>query len=191
MGFKKIPEYPRYSINELGEVYSEHCNRVITTYLTNKGYICVKLHLNGTQKTVSVHRLLARVFLDLPSLDSDMEVDHKDTIKTNNTLSNLQVLDFTSHRNKTISDNNQTIREKKFCQVCNKRLDSRNQSDFCLSHKPKPRDSIDIEYLEYLVTNFSWLKASKELGISDTGLRKIYKSLTGKDPKDLKRSTRA
>jgi hypothetical protein len=187
MTFKQIPEFPNYSINELGQVYSKHSNKILATYLNGKGYLCVKLHINGIQKTMSIHRLLARVFLDLPSLDSELEVDHKNTDKSDNKLSNLQVLDFKAHRNKTILENNQKIREAKFCIVCNSMVDSSNKSGFCRDHLPRPSDNISIEQLEYWVVNFSWTRAAKELGISDTGLRKFYRRKTGKDPKSLKK----
>lgn len=45
---------------------------------------------------------------------------------------------------------------------------------------------ISAEEIEYWVLNFSWTRASKELGLSDNGLRKRYTKLTGLNPKTIK-----
>lgn len=56
----------------------------------------------------------------------------------------------------------------------------------CGSFVEKKTIEISAEEIEYWVTNFSWTRASKELGLSDNGLRKRYTKLTGNSPKSLK-----
>lgn len=72
---------------------------------------------------------------------------------------------------------------KKYCKVCSKKLQSRNITGYCREHLP--RKEISIEDIEYWVKNYSWVRASKELGLTDNGLRKRYKTVTGRDPKNL------
>jgi hypothetical protein len=100
-------------------------------------------------------------------LDSDLEVDHIDTNPTNNNIKNLQALSKEDHLDKTLSDKGWS-----------RRLPS-------LPRELKYKD-ITAEEIEYWVTNFSWVRAGKELGLSDNGLRKRYKLLTGKCPKTIK-----
>ncbi|MFP9058711.1 hypothetical protein, partial [Enterococcus faecalis] len=66
-----------------------------------------------------------------------------------------------------------------------------SRATHCKSCTPKGitiNPDITVEQIEYWVSKYSWIRASKELGLSDTGLRKRYKSLTGKDPKSIKKN---
>lgn len=54
-------------------------------------YLCVWLHKNGDKERVSVHVLVAKVFMNhIPS--KEMVVDHIDNNPHNNVLSNLQII---------------------------------------------------------------------------------------------------
>ena len=55
---------------------------------TKKGYIYVKLCLNGEQKIYHVHRLVAETFI--PNVENLPEVNHKDEDKSNNNVNNLE-----------------------------------------------------------------------------------------------------
>lgn len=182
--FKTIPEFPMYKISETGKVYSLHVNREIATYLNNKGYPCVKLSKNGVEHTLLISRLLCRVFKDLDDLYSTKEVDHKDRNPANFELSNLQVLSKEEHVIKTCSDNN-ISRRTDICPICGgtKHKSSKACLKCTASARVKNKD-ITKEDIEYWVRKFSWARASRELGLSDNGLRKRYKALGG-NPKNI------
>lgn len=189
--FVAIPDFPMYNINKYGEVFSEKSQRIIKIHTDNsRNYPYVCLFKNNKQYNILIHRLLALVFLGLPSLDSDLEVDHKDTNIFNYDLDNLQVLDKNTHLSKTLKDRGQQehFTKETVCKTCGKVLsDYRNKQ--CKScYLKKVTKEVTIESIEYWVLNHSWVRAGKELGLSDNGLRKKYKSLTGKDPKELKRT---
>lgn len=178
--FKEIPGFTNYLIDADGNVYSKHVNRVIKSHVNSSGYYTIKLVENGVSRNLLLHRLLAFVFLDLPSLDSELEVDHKDTNKLNFHLDNLQVLTPDEHIVKTYKDNGYSIRPKCLCgKILNK------GSKQCASCRDESQNTISIEEIEFWVTNFSWTRASKELGLSDNGLRKRYTKLTGLPAKTL------
>ncbi len=54
----------------------------------SKGYVSVVLYKNGKNKNIDIHRLIAITFI--PNPNDKPEVNHKDFIKTNNRVSNLE-----------------------------------------------------------------------------------------------------
>lgn len=54
----------------------------------SKGYHQISLSINKKQKSYRVHRLVALTFLENP--DNKPQVNHKDGIKSNNLLDNLE-----------------------------------------------------------------------------------------------------
>lgn len=76
-----------FYISEFGEVISSDGKRV-PTQLNGDGYECVTLRTSVGRKTFRVHRLVAIRYIK--NKDSKPEVNHKDGIKTNNNLSNLE-----------------------------------------------------------------------------------------------------
>ena len=55
-------------------------------------YPSVHLSDNKTKKTYKVHKLVAMAFLGFEPNDNNIVVDHIDSVKSNNTLENLQIL---------------------------------------------------------------------------------------------------
>ena len=60
--------------------------KVLSPHIHSSGYCKVSLYLHGKQKTVSVHRLVLEAFVG----KSDLSVDHIDSDKSNNAISNLR-----------------------------------------------------------------------------------------------------
>lgn len=81
-----IPGYPGYYITESGRLFSKHrYNKWIEkkTYLHRNGYLKVSLN----RDKLSIHRLVAMVYLDKPK--GKNIVCHKDNDKLNNHKDNL------------------------------------------------------------------------------------------------------
>jgi hypothetical protein len=89
-----------YEVSSIGEVKSKTriypgrggylCTRkprIMTQGVTTKGYFAVTLTLNGVERRIEVHRLVAEAFLGKPD---GMQVNHKDGIKKNNKVENLE-----------------------------------------------------------------------------------------------------
>lgn len=105
--FKIIKEYPNYKIDRDGNVYS--CYKYKTSKVHNEwrkvkpvldkgiGYFIVTLCHNGKRSNKFIHRLIAEAFI--PNEELKPVVNHKDGIKTNNIISNLEWC--------TIKENNQ------------------------------------------------------------------------------------
>lgn len=85
---KQIAEYPQYTIDTNGRVFSTRTKKYLNPIITKKGYAQVNLSIDGVRKSVLVHRLVAEAFLDNPL--SLPEIDHINTIRDDNRVENLR-----------------------------------------------------------------------------------------------------
>lgn len=84
----------RYEIYENGDIwtngnqYNGYKKKKMKTKVSKEGYEQLSLSKNGKQKTYLVHRLVAQTFI--PNPENKPQVNHKDTNKLNNSVSNLE-----------------------------------------------------------------------------------------------------
>lgn len=82
-----------YIVSSEGKVFNTETNRYLKPYSNNLGYYYVNLKIDGQRKQCRLHSLVAHLFLDCER--DDLEVDHIDADKSNNSVKNLQ---FMTHR---------------------------------------------------------------------------------------------
>lgn len=102
-----IPQYKGYyQISNLGAVKSLKFNKVkfINPSTTKAGYKVLRLFLNGNRKMFSLHQLIAISFLNHKPKGMEIVVDHIDGDKSNNILSNLQLISHRENCSKQIRD---------------------------------------------------------------------------------------
>ena len=82
-----------YEVSDMGRVKSLNYNhtskeKILKSGKDSGGYLQVVLYKDGHVKTVKVHRLVAEAFI--PNPNNLETVNHKDEVKTNNVVSNLE-----------------------------------------------------------------------------------------------------
>jgi hypothetical protein len=103
--WKVIPNFESYLASNLGNIKSlNYMNTGIPTllkqYEKKDGYMTVALCKNGKQKRFDVQVLIAMAFLGHVPCGHEIEVDHKNGIRTDNRVENLQLLSGAEHRRK-------------------------------------------------------------------------------------------
>lgn len=97
--WRKIVGYEGlYEVSSFGRVrsldrfyYRLHKGKFLSPTKDRYGYLTVTLNCNGKSKTIKIHRLVAQAFL--PNPDNLPQVNHKDEVKSNNCVENLEWCD--------------------------------------------------------------------------------------------------
>lgn len=78
-----------YEVSDQGRVRNiKRSGRIMTQSKVTHGYLAVHLSKDGKTRSVLVHRLVAKAFIPNPS--DKAQVNHKDGIKSNNHVYNLE-----------------------------------------------------------------------------------------------------
>lgn len=86
----RIKDFPNYYVTDSGDVYSRASGRIkkLKQDKLKSGYLMVSLCNNGKIKKHLVHRLVAQTFI--PNPENKKEINHKNGIKTDNKVDNLE-----------------------------------------------------------------------------------------------------
>ena len=84
----KIPNFPKYTVSQNGEIYSLFIKRLMKQYTNIRGYKSLGLKdENGKQTTITVHVIVAQVYV--PNPDDKPEVCHKNDNREDSRAENL------------------------------------------------------------------------------------------------------
>lgn len=98
-----------YEVSSEGNVRNVKTGKILKPKNNRRGYLFVGLYKNGAVKYHYLHRLVALTFI--PNPNKLPEVNHKDEIKTNNKLDNLE---WISHRdNSNYGKRNERVSKSK------------------------------------------------------------------------------
>lgn len=77
-----------YSVERKDSIGRKIGGRILKPTYDKYGYLQVNLCKNGKLKTIFRHRLVAEAFI--PNQNNYLEINHKDEVKTNNNVDNLE-----------------------------------------------------------------------------------------------------
>ena len=83
-----IEGYEHYWVSNQGRVMNSRTGCFLKPGLSQNKYLCVQLHNNGNNLSVTVHRLVGLAWI--PNPDNKRTINHIDGIKTNNKVENLE-----------------------------------------------------------------------------------------------------
>lgn len=92
-----------YQISNLGNIYSKLVNRVVKSSYDDKGYKIRTHRANGKVYVTKVHRAVALAFL--PNPENKPFVNHKNGIKDDNALTNLEWVTGSENQKHNVSMN--------------------------------------------------------------------------------------
>lgn len=92
MNFVRVEGFPKYAIHPAGTVLRiyKHKTKEMKPWKKKDGYMQICLSNNGKRKYFRVHRLLALHFIPNDDPDTKIHIDHKDDVRDNNKLGNLE-----------------------------------------------------------------------------------------------------
>ena len=102
--WKDVPDYPGYQASTSGALRSfwDNQHRITATshlikgHPDKDGYVAVHLHKNAQSKNARLHRLIAETFI--PNPDNKPQVNHKNGIKNDNRVENLEWATLSENR---------------------------------------------------------------------------------------------
>ena len=89
--WKDIENWDSYCVSTLGDILRKDKNNIIVPISDRDGYLQVRLSHHNKQKTFKVHRLVAQAFI--PNPNNYPQVNHKNGIKSDNRIENLEWCD--------------------------------------------------------------------------------------------------
>lgn len=90
-----------YQVSNLGRVKSLRRSKIRKLYKDDKGYFRVTLKKKGKSKNFQIHRLVATAFI--PNPENKPEVDHINTIRTDNRVQNLRWVTSSENSNNPLT----------------------------------------------------------------------------------------
>jgi len=147
------------------------------------GYKFVRLpDING-KHTLYIHRLVYRTFVDV--IPSNMEINHIDHNKSNNSISNLELVSHSENVEKSILYYGNKLRPR--CKCCGKKLEYTTKSVYCskcskkLGKRQKRFNQRKFihptkDELWKLIKSMPMTSIGKIYGVTDNAIRKLAKS---------------
>lgn len=93
--WKDIDGFPDYQVSDQGRVRNKETGYILKPGLSGNGYYTVSLYKNNKGHTKHLHELIAEAFIG--KREKGMTINHKDGDKTNNDLSNLEIVTYSDN----------------------------------------------------------------------------------------------
>lgn len=148
-----------YEVSNQGRVKSKRTNRILSQTIRGRGYWGVALNIDGKQKQVYVHRLVAEAFIE--NKDNLPCVNHRDEDKNNNRVGNLEWCSYSYNNNygTRLSRIAEKLRGSKASEITRKKMS--------LMRSGKPKKGKSVLCIETKETFKSAREASRKLNLAN------------------------
>ena len=102
--WRQVVGFENYEVSYCGEIRNANTNHLLKSYFDKGGYERVSLYKDGKPQHFFVHQLVAKAFI--PNPENKSCIDHIDTVRTNNTVSNLRWVSRKENSNNELSRQN-------------------------------------------------------------------------------------
>jgi NUMOD4 motif/HNH endonuclease len=97
--FRDVVGYENlFMVSNLGNVFSKRSNRLLKQHKHTSGYFLMATRIggkNGTNRCFRIHRIVAESFI--PNPKNKPCINHKDGVKTNNCVTNLEWVTYSEN----------------------------------------------------------------------------------------------
>lgn len=157
-----IPEIKDlYTITSNGEVFSDNSGKMKTRNKGNTQYQIINfMREDGSKKTFRLHRLVMIAFSPIGNME-EMEVNHKDGDKTNNSLENLEWCTSSENQKHAFKNGLQKARrgeESNFSKLTKEDIDEifRMRNAGMTQEKIANRIGCTRSNISYILSNKTW-----------------------------------
>lgn len=163
--WKELQENPHYEVSSYGNIREKETRKIKKQYVLKNGYAVVSFYENGKQRNLYVHRLVASSFLGASK--GKLEINHKDGVKTNNNISNLEWVTHSEnqiHSCRVLGRKPRKDGYHKKITIGNKRGDNVRLNLKLLRVKQGLSQKEFAEKLETSITTYNYIESGRRFG---------------------------